>query len=306
MMTGAVSQYVGAAMAVGVFATLGVLAVAWLRVSWSAIMLLAWRRPRLGRFDRAARRQLAIFGTTLAFMNLAFYLAIERLPLGTAVAIEFSGPIAVAALGGRGGGGGRGGARRRQLLAVVLAVAAVMLLADLQWQASADGVTFALAAAVMWAGYIVWGRRVGGGGVSRGLDGLALATVFGALALAPLGLVGLVAALSGGGGKAQTNLAGAARSLELAPAVAVLACAAVALCSNVVPYALDQVVLARLAAAPFALLSTLLPATAVLVGVVALGQRPTAAELLGITLVVAALAVGATVSADGSEAAASG
>lgn len=295
MMIGAVTQYLGAALAVGVFATLGVLAVAWLRVSWSALMLLGWRRPRLRRFDRAARRQLALFGTVLAVMNLAFYLAIERLPLGTAVAIEFSGPIAVAAWGG-----GRGRSRsRRQLLAVGLAAVAVVLLADVQWQASADGVAFALAAAAMWAGYIVWGRRVGGdAGAGRGLDGLALATGFGALALAPIGLMGLVLALSGDGGS-STPVVGATSSAALSPVVAVVACAAVALCSNVVPYALDQVVLARLPAARFALLSTLLPATAVLVGLVALGQRPTSAELVGIGLVVAALGVGATVRSPG-------
>ncbi|MEZ5262567.1 MAG: hypothetical protein R2755_12530 [Acidimicrobiales bacterium] len=150
IMAGAVTQYLGAALAVHAFATLGAAAVAWLRVAWSAALLLAWRRPRRRAFDRSRLRTLAAFGTALAVMNLAFYLAIDRLPLGTAVAIEFSGPISVAALGSR---------RRRDLLAVVLAGAGVVLLADVQWQANALGVLFALGAAAMWAGYIVWGRR---------------------------------------------------------------------------------------------------------------------------------------------------
>ncbi|MFN0029162.1 MAG: EamA family transporter [Acidimicrobiales bacterium] len=281
-MTGAVTQYLGAALAVGTFATLGAVGVAWLRVSWSAVMLLAWRRPRLGPFDPVARRQLAVFGTALAVMNLSFYLAIERLPLGTAVAIEFSGPIAVAAFGGR---------SRRHLLAVALAATAVLLLVDVRWQASADGVAYALAAAAMWAGYIVWGQRVGGGGAAKGLDGLAIATTIGALAVAPLGVAGLWGLLPGGRGSSAITADGG-RSWELSPALAVAVCAGVALCSNVVPYALDQVVLAKVAAARFALLSTLLPVTAALIGVVALGQRPTTTELAGIGLVAVALAIG--------------
>jgi inner membrane transporter RhtA len=144
----------------------------------------------------------------------------------------------------------------------------------------------------MWAGYIVWGRRVGQGGAGRGLDGLAVASAIGALALAPLGVGALLGWLPGGGGSAAAT-ADLGRSFEVSPLVAVAVCAVVALCSNVVPYALDQVVLARLAAARFALLSTLLPATATSVGVVALGQRPTPAELAGVGLVGLALAIGA-------------
>lgn len=268
-MAGAVTQYLGAALAVHVFDTLGAAAVAWLRVAWSALLLLAWRRPRWGSFSPSRRRELATFGVALAAMNLAFYLAIDRLPLGTAVAIEFSGPIGVAALGSRSG---------RDLLAVGLAAVGVVLLADVQWQANAPGVLFALAAASMWAIYIVWGRRVGAGGAVAGLDGLAVATAIGALAVAPIGLGGLARSTAGVDGP------GAAAVLA-----AVVLCAVVALCSNVVPYALDQVVLAHLPAAQFALLSSLLPVTALAVGVVALAQRPTAVELLGVGLVVAAL-----------------
>lgn len=265
-MAGAVAQYVGAAIAVKLFDRLGSPGVAWLRVSFAALVLLAWRRPSWRRFDRAERLDLARFGLALGLMNLAFYLAIDRLPLGTAVAIEFSGPIVVAALGSR---------RRRDVAAVGLAALGVLLLADVQWEGNAVGVLFALAAAAMWAGYIVWGRRVGSSGAASGLDGLALSTAFGAVAVAPIGL----GALAGGG------------RFDSAFWLAVAACAAVAVCSNVVPYALDQLVLGRLPAAQFALLSTLLPVTATVVGAVALAQRPTTPELVGVGLVVAALSL---------------
>ncbi len=287
MMVGAVSQYMGAALAVGIFADLGVTGVAWLRVAWSALFLLVWRRPRWDGFDSSQRKELAVFGVALAVMNLAFYLAIDRLPLGTAVAIEFSGPIAVAAWGHR---------KARGLVVVGLAAAGVVLLADVQWRASPAGVCFALAAAAMWAVYILWGRRIGARGATQGLDGLALATAFGALAVAPVGLAATLGALGldvplvrGALGDAAAVQPSASSGLAVLAAVGI--CAAVALCSNVVPYALDQVVLARIPAAQFALLSTLLPVTAVAVGVVALAQRPTLREALGIGLVVAALAL---------------
>jgi len=263
-MTGAVTQYLGAAMAVQIFDRLGAPAVAWLRVLVAALLLVAWRRPRPGGRSRRARVDLAIFGLALGAMNLCFYLAIARLPLGTAVAIEFSGPIAVAAAGSR---------RARDLAAVGLAAVGVVLLADLQWAGNAAGVGFALASAALWAGYIVWGRRVGSSGAAAGLDGLALSTAAGALAVAPVGIAGLA---SHG-------------PVDRSMVVAVAACAVVALCSNVVPYALDQVVLARVAAPRFALLSTLLPATAAAVGAVVLAQWPTPAELAGTAAVVGAL-----------------
>jgi inner membrane transporter RhtA len=212
---------------------------------------------------------VAAFGVALAAMNLCFYLAIQRLPLGTAVAIEFSGPIAVAAWGVR---------RGRNVAALALAVAGVVLLADVRWEASPAGVGFALGAAALWAGYITLGSHVGGlagpdavdGRPSgAGLDGLAAASLVGALAIAPVGLPAL------------DGLTG--------PVVA--ACVLVGLLSNVVPYALDQLVFPRLAPSHFALLSTLLPATAAVTGALVLGQFPTAVEAVGIGLVIAAVAV---------------
>jgi inner membrane transporter RhtA len=263
--TGAVSQYAGAALAVVLFPHLGPLAVAWLRVATSGAVLWAVRgRPRLRAWAPERRRALAVFGVTLAAMNLAFYLAVERLPLGNAVAIEFLGPIAVATWGAR---------SARNVTALLLAVAGVGLLAELQWAASPAGVLFALASAVLWAGYILLGARVarGASGPADGLDGLSWSLLIGAAAITPAGVAGLVLG-------------------EPTPA-RVLGCAVVGLLSNVVPYGLDQLVLARLRPGEFALLLALLPATAAVVGALALGQSPTGPELAGIALVVLAVAV---------------
>ncbi len=263
---GAVSQYAGAAAAVLLFAEVPAEGVAWLRVLAAAVVLSAWRRP--WRALRGASRQrlalIAAFGTVLALMNTAFYLAIDELPLGTAVAIEFLGPVAVAALGTR---------SRRDVAAFALAVTGVALLADVRLVdgriGSAPGVTFALLAAALWAGYILLGSRVAGGGT--GIDGLAAGLLAGTLVVAPLGAPAALPAL------------GDARLLGVCLAVGVL--------SSVVPYALDQVVLTRMDAGRFALLLALLPATAAVVGAVVLRQIPSATEATGIGLVVAAVAV---------------
>jgi inner membrane transporter RhtA len=165
---GAISQYVGAALAVLLFASVPAAGVAWLRVVAAAAVLVAWRRPWQTRWTAARLRLTAAFGIALALMNLAFYLAIDRLPLGTAVAIEFVGPIAVAA---------------------------VLALADVHLTGSPAGFALAVAAGVFWAAYIVLGHRVAADPQLRAQDGLALAMAIGALALAPFLVVSAVPAL---------------------------------------------------------------------------------------------------------------
>jgi inner membrane transporter RhtA len=254
----AVSQYLGAAVAVLLFAAVPAAGVAWLRVVAAAGVMAAWRRPW-----RAGSRRLGLvvaFGTALASMNLAFYLAIERLPLGTAVAIEFLGPVAVAAVGTR---------SVRDLLALLLALAGVGLLLEVELSGSPTGVAFALAAAALWAIYIVLGARVAISG--DGLDGLAAGLIAGAVVLAPV--------------------AGPAALPALADLPLLLACLAVGVLSSVVPYALDQRILADMGRGRFALLLSLLPATATLTGALVLAQIPSPVEAFGIALVVAAVAI---------------
>jgi inner membrane transporter RhtA len=176
------------------------------------------------------------------------------------VAIEFLGPVVVAAAGTR---------SRRDGVALALALGGVALLADVRWSGSPAGVAFALLAAALWAVYIVLGHRVAAAGAAE--DGLAGGTVLGALALLPIGAPAVAPALDRPG--------------------VIAAGLAVGLLSSVVPYALDQVVLARMGRSAFALLLSLLPATATAVGFVALRQVPTAAEAVGIGLVVLGVAV---------------
>ena len=256
---GALSQYVGAALAVLLFAKVPAAGVAWLRVLSSAAVLIAWRKPWHTHWTGPRLRIVTAFGLVLATMNVAFYLAIDRLPLGTAVAIEFCGPIAVAALGSR---------TRRDYAALALATLGVLALADVHLSGSPGGLAFAVAAGVAWAGYVVIGHRMAADPGIRPQDGLALGMGIGALAFAPI-------------------LAGSAEAAWSDP-VLLAACIAVGVLSSAVPYALEQVAMRRLARPRFALLLALLPATAAVVGAVILGQVPSAVEAAGIALVVTA------------------
>ncbi len=255
---GGVSQYAGAAIAVGLFPALGAPAVAFLRVLTAGIVLTLLRRPwrrswKVGGFGLAA-----VFGIVLAGMNLVFYFAIDRIPLGTAVAIEFIGPVTVAALTTR---------THRSAAALVLAAGGVGLLAGVSAGGSGTGVALALLAAVFWAGYIILGHRVSAAGLA--LDGLAVGLLAGAVAILPAAVGGLPAALAAPG------------LLGLGAATGVL--------SNVVPYGIDQIVMGRMTRRRFAVLEAILPATATIVGAVALAQLPGPADLAGVVLVGAAV-----------------
>lgn len=257
---GGVSMYVGAALAVGLFDQMSPSAVAVLRLLGAAAVLLAWRRPGRTAWRGAALRGAVAFGLATGLMNLAFYEAIARMPLGTAVAIEFCGPVAVAAVASR---------RPRDVAAVVLAAAGVLLIADVRWSGSPSGVLWALTAAAMWAAYILLARRVAQSG--SGLDGMAVGFTVAAVLLSPVLLFSPLAPLAD------------PEVLLLAVGVGVL--------SSVIPYVLDQIVLRRVGQARFAVLLALLPATATVVGLVALRQVPGMLEAVGIAAVVAAVAL---------------
>jgi inner membrane transporter RhtA len=259
---GGLSMYVGAALAVGLFDRLAPSAVAVLRLVGAAAVLLAWRRPPAAAWRGVRLARAAAFGLATGLMNLAFYEAIARLPLGTAVAVEFCGPVAVAAVASR---------RPRDVAAVCLAAAGVLLIADVRWSAAPVGLVWALAAAAMWAAYIVLGSRVAT--VGNGIDDMAVGFAAAAVLLLPVLLLG-----------------GGRPGVLLDPAVLLLGLG-VGVLSSVVPYVLDQVVLRRVGKARFAVLLALLPATATLVGLVALAQVPGAAEALGIAAVVGAVAL---------------
>ncbi|WP_133908417.1 EamA family transporter [Actinophytocola oryzae] len=252
-------MYLGAAAAVWLFGSLSPSAVAWLRQLGAAVVLLAWRRPGRAAWRGKVFWLAALFGLVTAVMNLAFYESLDRLPLGTAVALEFVGPVLVAAFGSR---------SVRDFGALLLVVSGVVLIADVRWAGSTLGVLFALSAAVLWAAYIVLGKRVAS--VGLGVDGLAVGFGVATVVLSPL-------ALSTG------PVWSSPRLILLGVGVGVL--------STVVPYVFDQIVLRRMGQARFALLLALLPVTATAIGFLVLRQVPTLPEAVGILAVVVGLTI---------------
>ncbi len=289
------TQYAGAALAVGLFATVVSPTVAWLRIAVAALVLIAWRRPWRARWTRRSLLTAALFGVVLAAMNVTFYLAIDVLPLGTAVAIEFLGPVAVAAVTGRGW---------RERAGIVVAAAGVVALAGVQLRAGDDprvvhGLIAIGAAAACWAGYILLGRRVAVGGDRTPEDLRPASDDTGPAAdgghppvddgrPAPDGFASLAVGMLAGAIVFAPFLASGATPVLHDPGLA-LAVVGIAVLSSVVPYAVEQVVLRRVTAATFAVLLALLPATAAVVGAVALRQWPHGWEVVGLLCVSAAI-----------------
>jgi inner membrane transporter RhtA len=252
----AVSPQFGAALAVTLFAELGASGAAFLRLAFAAVILLAIWRPRLSGDLRLA----AAFGVSLGLMNWSFYQAIDRIPLGVAVTIEFAGPLLVAVVGSR---------RPLDVVWVVLAGAGIVLLVGPGGgPMDPAGVAFALAAAVCWAAYIYLSKRTGAS--FSGGGGLAIAMAVGALVVLPAGLVEARGAL------AEPGLLGAAL--------------VVAVLSSVLPYSLDLEALRRLPEAVFGVLMSLDPAVAAVIGFVVLGQVLGARDVVAIGMVVVASA----------------
>ena len=254
------SVQVGAAMAKGLFHTLGPGGTVFLRIAFAALVLLAVERPRWRGYARADYLAVALFGLVIAGMNVAFYAAIARLPLAIAVTLEFVGPLGVAVAGSR---------RRLDLLWGVLAAIGIVLLAPIG-RTSLDplGVAFALLAGAGWAAYILLNVRVGRAFV--GGSGLALSMAVAAIAALPVGI-------SEGGpllGNPQLLLAGFG----------------VALLSTVIPFSLEHAALKRLPAHIFGVLMSAEPAIAAIVGVVLLGEALGLHGLLALACVVVATA----------------
>ena len=260
----AVFHYLGPAFAVLLFARIEVLGVAWLRIASAAAIFALWRRPwrALLAQDSDGRRLLLAWGVVLAVMNAFFYLAIDRLPLGTVAAIEFLPVIALAAFGAR---------SARNGVALALAVPGVYLLTGVQFAVEPLGLAFAFANAILFAAYIVLADRVAKRPGLSGIDGLAASMLIAAVVITPIG--------------------GGAVLPALGDPVALAAGVGVGLCSSVIPYVADQLALRRLARATYALMVSLLPATATVIGIAVLGQVPSAAEVAGVALVVAGVAL---------------
>ena len=262
----AASLQVGAAFAVSLFDDLGPGGAAFLRLALAAAVLLVVWRPRVRGHPAADLRVAGAFGVALGLMNWAIYEAIDRIPLGIAVTIEFAGPLLVAVIGSR---------RPLDGVWIALAAAGIVVLVDPGGgSVNAAGVGFALAAAACWMAYIYLSKRTGA--AFAGGSGLALAMAVGALIVLPAGVI------QGEGALAEPDLLGSAL--------------VVALASSVLPYSLELEALRRLPEAVFGVLMSLDPAVAALAGYVVLDQELGARELLAIAMVVVASAGAASLS----------
>ena len=254
----AVFHYLGPAFAVLLFALVEPLGVAWLRIVAAAAVFALWRRP----WRALTSRTVVAMGVVLALMNACFYVSIDRLPLGTVAAIEFLPVIALAAVGLR---------TLRNAVALASAVGGVYLLTTLRVEGEPAGVAFAFANAALFALYIVLAHRVARDDKMSGIDGLGAAMLIAALAITPIGIWSAAPALVN--------------------PIALVAGIGVGISSSVIPYVCDQLAMARLSRATYSLMVSLLPATATVVGIVVLAQIPSATEVVGVGLVVAAVGI---------------
>lgn len=260
----AIFHYLGPAFAVLLFDRVDVLGVAWLRIASAAVVFAFWQRPWrfFAQLGAGQKRTVVALGFVLAIMNVCFYVAINRLPLGTVGTIEFLGPIVLAALGVR---------TIRNLVALLLACSGVFLLTTVRIGGEPVGYIFAFANCALFVLYILLAHRTAEAGGHRGVERLAMAMVVASIVATPIGLKSALGAL-------------------VAPKL-LLAGAGVGICSSVIPYICDQFAMARLSKATFALMLSLLPATACLIGLVVLRQVPSVLELIGVGAVIAGVAL---------------
>lgn len=258
----AVFHYLGPSLAVLLFVHVDALGVAWLRIASAAVVFGVWRRP--WRVLRAAtpsqRWTLFGLGAVLAAMNSLFYLAIDRLPLSTVGAIEFLGTIVLAAVGTR---------TPRNIAALLLAVGGVFVLTDVRLGGEPLGFAFAFANCAGFMVYVILGHRIAND--EGKIDRLGASMLIAAVAATPFAIGSAAPAFS--------------------HPVWLLWAIGVGLCSSVIPYLTDQLAMARLPRATFALMLALLPATATVIGLVVLSQVPTARDLGGVALVIAGVAL---------------
>jgi inner membrane transporter RhtA len=261
LVLGAISSVqVGAAVAKTLFDEIGPGGTVFVRVLFAALVLALIWRPRVAGHGRREILLAVLFGLTLGGMNLAFYSALDRIPLGITVTLEFVGPLGVAVAGSR---------SALDLLWVALAAAGILLLSDFgSGDLDRTGVALALLAGCLWAAYILLSARVGR--VFPGGSGLSLAMIVAAALLVPVGVA-----------DAGTDL--------LVPWI-LAAGAAVAILSSAIPYSLELEALRRMPAGVFGVLMSLEPAVAALAGFIVLGEDLVPRELVAILLVVAASA----------------
>ncbi len=251
------SVQLGAAFAKSLFATLGPMTVVFLRLALAALVLLLLVRPNWSALRASQWRITLGFGAILALMNLSYYLALQRLPLGLTVTIEFVGPLTVALWHSR---------RALDFVWVLLAAGGIALLNPFGGEIDAQGFWLALAAGSCWAAYIVLGEKLGG--TLPGAQGLSLAMTVGAVLLVPVGV------------HASATIATHYALLPAAFAVAIL--------SSALPYSCEIEALRRMPKRVFGILMSLEPAAAALIGFVVLHEVLSMMQILAIVMVMIA------------------
>ncbi|ANY88372.1 MULTISPECIES: threonine/homoserine exporter RhtA [Pseudomonas] len=256
----------GASLAKTMFPVVGAQGTTALRLIFASVIMLLLLRPWRARMSAAALRSVVIYGLALGGMNLLFYMSVRTVPLGIAVALEFTGPLAVAILASR---------RVVDFLWIGLAVVGLMLLIPIGQSGSAidpTGAAYALGAGVCWALYILYGQRAG---AEHGIQTAALGVLVAALFVAPIGIAHAGSAL-------------------LSPALLPVALG-VAILSTALPYSLEMIALTKMPARTFGTLMSIEPVIAALSGLLFLGEVLTLAQWLAILAIITA-SVGATLS----------
>ena len=261
----AIFHYLGPSFAVLLFARVPVGGVAWLRIASAALVFGLWRRPWriFATTPRETNLLIAALGVVFALMNYSFYIAIDRLPLGTVAAIEFVGPILLALAGSR---------TVRNLVALAFAAGGVYLLTDVRIAGDPGAFVWAFVNAALFTLYIVLAHRLARSDTrSSPIDRLGAAMLVAGIAITPLAFFDAADAL-------------------IDP-IALAAGVGVGISSSVIPYVFDQMAMTRLPRATYALFVALLPATAVVIGIIVLGQIPRPPEILAVVLVIAGIAI---------------
>jgi inner membrane transporter RhtA len=263
-MVSAVFHYLGPTFAVLLFPATGVLGVAWFRIVSAALVFAPITRPWLTvkRATWTDRALLVALGICLAAMNCAFYLALERLPISLVAALEFVGTIGIAFIGLR---------SRRNLLAILMVGAGALLLIDVVWVSDPLGLFWAFLNAALFVVYVVIGHKIASRGAGQGVELLGGAMLIAAIVILPIGLDDVLSVLS--------------------DPLLVMAGIGVGISSSVIPYVCDQLAMARLPRASFALLLAILPASATIIGAIVLSQFPSLRDLFGIGLIMIGVAV---------------
>lgn len=260
----AVFHYLGPAFAVLLFPAVGVLGVAWLRIASAALIFAPVTKP-WRTFSRARLQErllLVGLGVCLAGMNCAFYLALDRLPISLVAAMEFVGTIGVALWGLRTG---------RNLIALVLAVSGVFVLINVQFSSDPVGLLWATLNGALFVVYIILGHRAAQAGAGAGIERLGAAMLVAFVAVLPFGFIEAMTAFR--------------NPLLLGAAIGV------GICSSVIPYICDQLAMSRLPRASFAVLMSILPASATVIGAIVLAQIPSLRDLFGLALVMVGVAL---------------